>query len=128
MTMDIYIEIVKSVTQPFLSVCIVAKIQRRSRHGRQSTKKAMAQEIIRKDIQKEERSNVTIIYTKLATNFTDIFQKIGKIQSYIIRDCFYDNKNMKQLQTAVTILLLSKSTFKKGSKLVKYSVQERLQS
>ena len=59
-------------------------------------KKAIAQGIIEEEIQKqEERSNVTVIQTKSTTNFTDIFQKIGKIQSYIICECFYDNENMK---------------------------------
>ena len=59
-------------------------------------KKAMAQGIIEKEIQKqEEEINVSIIQTKATTNFTDIFQKCDKMQSYVIHDCFYDIENMK---------------------------------
>ena len=97
MTMHIYIEIVKSVTQPFLSVCIVTK---KSNVDQGMTgkvpKKAMAQGIIKNEIQnQEEERNVSIIQTKSTTNFSEIIQKFDKMQLYVIHDCFYDNKNMK---------------------------------
>ena len=85
-----------------------------SRHDRQSTKKAMAQGIIEKEIQKqEERSNVTIIQTKSTTNFTDIFQKIGKIQSYIIRNFFYDNGNIKTVSNSSEYFIVVQEYFRK---------------
>ena len=77
-------------------------------------KKAMAQRIIEKEMQKrDEGSNVTIIQTKSTTNFTDIFQKIGKMQSYIIRDCFYDNENMKIVASISDYFIAVKEYFQK---------------
>ena len=77
-------------------------------------KKAMAQGIIEEEIQKQEdRSNVTIIQTKSTTNFTDIFQKIGKMQSYIIRDCFYDNENMKTVANSSDYFIVVQEYFQK---------------
>ena len=58
MTVHIYIEIVKCVTQPFLSVCIVTKNHKKSNVDQGMTgkvpKKAMAQGIIEKETQKQE--------------------------------------------------------------------------
>ena len=75
---------------------------------------ATAQGFIEKEIQKqEERSNVTIIQTKSTTNFTDIFQKIDKMQSYIIRDCFYENENMKIVANSSDYSIIVQEYFQK---------------
>ena len=80
-------------------------------------KKAMAQGIIKKEIQnQEEESNVSIIQTKSKTNFSEIIQKCDKMQSYIIHDCFYDNENMKTVANCSDYSIIVQEYFYKGFK------------